>query len=79
MTIPELKSENLPKWVKNSEHISYIKEGSITISEIDGDNIVKTIPIDKILYYTLKYSRENIVTLEKDEQGLFNINEYRLQ
>lgn len=79
MTIPELKSENLPKWVKNSEHISYIKEGSITISEIDGDNIVETIPIDKILYYTLKYSRENIVTLEKDEQGLFNINEYRLQ
>lgn len=79
INIPGLKSEHFPRWVKNSKHLSYIKDNYITISEMDGDNTVKTIPTDKMLYYTIKYSRENIVTLEKDEQGFFNINEYRLQ
>lgn len=77
--IPNIKRENNPQWIANSKYISYVKDGFIYISERNGDNQVKTIPADIIDFYTIKYSKDNIVTFEKDTQGIFNINEYRLQ
>lgn len=74
----DIKIEDKPKWISNSKHLSFVKDGVINISESDGENRVKTLPLDKINFFTIKKSRDNIITFEKDEQGFFNINEYRL-
>lgn len=76
--IKGIKEENKPRWVGSSKHISYIKDNFIHISESDGENAVKLLPIDNIDFYTVKNSRDNIITLEKEKEGIFNINEYRL-
>lgn len=76
--VPNIKIEDKPKWISNSKHFSFVKDGVINISESDGENSVKTLSIDNINFFTIKKSRDNILTFEKDEQGFFNINEYRL-
>ena len=76
--IKDIKEENKPRWIGRSKHISYVKDGSIYISESDGENAIKILPIDNVNFFTVKSSRDNIVTFEKDTEGKFNINEYRL-
>jgi len=76
--VPNIKTEDKPRWISNSKHFSFVKDGVINISESDGENSVKTLSIDNINFFTIKKSRDNILTFEKDEQGFFNINEYRL-
>lgn len=76
--IKDIKEENKPRWIGRSKHISYVKDGSIYISESDGENAIKILPIDNVNFFTVKSSRDNIVTFEKDTEEIFNINEYRL-
>jgi len=76
--IKDVKEENKPRWIGTSRHISFIKDNFIYISESDGENAVKTLPIDNVDFFTVKASRDNIIIFEKNTDGIFHINEYRL-
>lgn len=71
--------DNGTKWVDNSKYYSYVKENMLNISEKDGDNEVKMIPMENILFYNIEASKDDILTFEKDSNGNFIINQYRTQ
>lgn len=71
-------------WIANSLNLWYIKDNSMYVSDIDGENAVKIFDnIDKNMYQTITQSQENIVTLnvgEQQETGLrdITINTYEI-
>jgi hypothetical protein len=64
-------------WVSNSLNVWYIKENTMYVADIDGENQVKILQqTDKNIYQTITQSKENIVTLtvgELAENGTRNI------
>lgn len=69
-------------WLSNSSYLSYIKDDTLFISEKDGENIQDLIGTDNLLLYSVKSSREHIVTLEI-EDGILGMNvvirQYRIR
>ena len=55
-------------WISNSIYVWYIKDNSMYVIDIDGDNRVKILDeTNKNMYQTITFSKENIVTLNVSE------------
>ncbi len=65
-------------WISNSLNIWFLKEKSMYISDIDGDNTIEVLQdADKNIFKTVTQSKEKIVTLsvgEPNEQGTRDIS-----
>lgn len=79
LLFPNITKGEAPKLINNSPYISYIADGTIYFMDRDGDNKTKIIPSSLIDFYMVKFSKDALLTFEKDDMGLFHINEYRLQ
>ena len=84
LKIDSLKKDTISElnWLSNSSHISYIEDGNLFISEDDGENREELIPTQNLLLYSIKNSREYIVTLEKEDslEGFsLTINQYKIK
>ncbi len=66
------------QWLSNSSYLAYIKDNTLFISEKDGENAQDIILMDNILLFSIKNSREYVVTLETDIQGIPSIIQYRI-
>ena len=82
-TIGSKRIDNLMKnqvsdinWLSNSLYVYYLKDNTLHISEKDGENDQQVLNMDNILLYSIKTSREHIVTLEQNEK--FTINQYNI-
>lgn len=73
------KKDNGVQWVNNSQYYSYTRDNGLHIVEKDGDNDIQVIPMDNILFYSIEASKNNILTFEKDNNGNFTINQFRIQ
>ncbi|MFA5634142.1 MAG: hypothetical protein WC973_03245, partial [Candidatus Dojkabacteria bacterium] len=85
LKIDSLKKDTISElnWLSNSSHISYIEDERLSISEDNGENREELIPTQNLLLYSIKNSREYIVTLEKEddlEEGFsLSINQYKIK
>lgn len=81
--IDGLQKENVTglNWLSNSSYISYIEDEKLFISEEDGENKQEIVSTENILLYSIKNSREYIVTLEivDDELTPLTINQYKIK
>lgn len=83
-TIGSKKIDNLMKdqvsninWLSNSSYVYFFKDNTLHISEKDGENDQQVLNMENILLYSIKTSREHIITLEQNEK--FSINQYKIQ
>ena len=62
-------------------HIVYTEDEKLFISEEDGENKQEIVSTENILLYSIKNSREYIVTLEivDDELTPLTINQYKIR
>jgi hypothetical protein len=65
------------KWLSNSSYVYYTKDNYLHISEKDGENNQQMLDLENILLYSVKTSREHIITLEQGET--FTINQYKIK
>jgi hypothetical protein len=79
------KIVNLPKnevteinWLSNSLYVYYIRNNSLFISEKDGENTQEIFNVNNKLLYSIKNSREHIITLEEEEETL-SIHQYKIK
>lgn len=81
--IDGLQKENVTglNWLSNSSYISYTEDEKLFISEEDGENKQEIVSTENILLYSIKNSREYIVTLEivDDELTPLTINQYKIK
>jgi hypothetical protein len=67
------------QWLSNSYYIAYKMNNYLFISEKDGGNPQSILSLENVLLQSIKSSREHIVTLEKNEDGTFSINLYKIK
>lgn len=64
-------------WLSNSSYVYYTKNNYLYISEKDGENNQEILELTNILLYSVKSSREHIVTLEQGDT--ITINQYKIK
>ena len=65
-------------WLSNSLYVYYISNNSLFISEKDGGNSQNILNMNNTLLYSIKSSREHIITLE-NQQETFSIKQYEIK
>jgi hypothetical protein len=65
-------------WLSNSSYISFTKDNYICIAEKDGDNKQDVIDAKNVLLYSIRSSKDTVITLERIEET-FVINQYKIQ
>lgn len=66
-------------WISNSLYIWFVKNNSMYISDIDGENTIEILTdIDSLQYYVITISREKVYTFFTKDSGIY-IDTYLLK
>lgn len=65
-------------WISNSSYISYIEDGSIYITDKDGENKSFVNKPENYINYSVKTSRNSLITFTKNTSNQLQIIEYSI-
>ncbi|MBU1119673.1 PEGA domain-containing protein [Patescibacteria group bacterium] len=65
-------------WLTDSLDITYLQEGAIYITDVDGDNKVNIAQPDNLLTFLIRNSNNTLLTFTKDEANKLSITELEI-
>jgi hypothetical protein len=76
--IADISKASSLKWLTDSLNITYLQEGIVYISDVDGDNKTYIVKPTNLLTYLIRNSNSTLLTFTKDEQNKLSITQLEI-